>query len=88
MPRYYFNIYHTEPERDGEGRELPDKHAAWAQATQTAGEILKDLDGDLTPQQEWRLEVEDEFRQKLFVLHISAETVDGATLAIGPETKQ
>jgi hypothetical protein len=42
-------------------------------ATKTAGEILQDLDGSLKPGREWRMTVEDEFRQKLFVLHISAE---------------
>jgi hypothetical protein len=32
---------------DYEGEELPDKHAAWREATITAGQILQGLDGDL-----------------------------------------
>jgi len=49
MPRYFFNVYHGEPSMDGEGEELPDKHAAWNEATRTAGSILCDLDGRFQP---------------------------------------
>jgi len=49
MPRYFFHVYHEQPEIDQEGEELPDKHAAWKEATVMAGEILKDLDGKLQP---------------------------------------
>jgi hypothetical protein len=27
MPKYFFHVYHNEPEIDYEGEELPDKHA-------------------------------------------------------------
>ena len=32
MPKYFFHVYHNEPEIDYEGEELPDKHAAWREA--------------------------------------------------------
>jgi hypothetical protein len=51
---------------------LTDKHAAWREATVTAGQILQGLDGALTPAREWRMVVTDEFQNPLFVLHISA----------------
>jgi hypothetical protein len=73
MPRYFFNIFHDRDHEDLEGEELPDSHAAWAEATETAGGILRDLDGKLQPGQEWRLEVTDEFRNPLYVLRICAE---------------
>lgn len=41
MPRYFFHIYHDQTELDGEGEELPDKHAAWREATVTAGQSCK-----------------------------------------------
>lgn len=69
----FFDTFHETHERDAVGQELSDKHAAWGVATKTAGEILRDLDGRLKPEREWRMEVQDEFRQRLFVLHISAE---------------
>jgi hypothetical protein len=53
--------------------ELPDKHAAWEEATVTAGQILQGLDGKLQPDREWRMEVMDEFQNPLYVLHINAE---------------
>jgi hypothetical protein len=73
MPRYFFHVTHDRHEPDCEGEELPDKHAAWKEATVTAGQILQDIDGKLRPGQEWRMEVADEFQNTLFVLHINVE---------------
>jgi hypothetical protein len=73
MPRYFFHVYHLDKKLDDVGEELADKHAAWQEATVTAGQILQSLDGKLTPDREWRMEVADEFQNTLFVLHINAE---------------
>ena len=69
----FFHIRHDRSVQDYEGEELPNKHAAWREATVTAGQILQGLDGGLTPAREWRMVVTDEFQNPLFVLHISAE---------------
>jgi hypothetical protein len=73
MPRYFFHVHHDRSVEDYEGEELPDKHAAWKEATVTAAHLLQDLDGDLTPAREWRMVVTDEFQNPLFVLQISAK---------------
>ena len=73
MPRYYFHVYHDRPELDHEGEDLPDKHAAWKEATVMAGQTLQSLDGKLQPGRGWRMEVTDEFENPLYVLHIHAE---------------
>jgi hypothetical protein len=73
MPRYFFHITHERYEPDHAGEELPDQHAAWKEATVTAGEVLQGIDGKLQPGREWRMEVADEFQNILFVLHINAE---------------
>jgi hypothetical protein len=73
MARYYFNIYHDTVYVARDGEELPDKHAAWKEATVMAGRILQDLDGSLRPGHDWRMEVTDEFRNPLFVLQITAQ---------------
>jgi hypothetical protein len=73
MPRYFFHITHESSQIDAEGEELPDKHAAWEEATKTAGRILQDIDGKLVPGREWRMEVADEFQNTLYVLLIKAE---------------
>ena len=73
MPKYFFHIYHDRAALDDEGEELQDKHAAWHEATITAGQILQDIDGKLSPEHEWRMEVTDEFQNVLYVLHIKAE---------------
>ena len=73
MPRYFFNVYHDRAELDSEGEELPDKHAAWHEATIMAGQTLQSLDGKLQADKEWRMEVTDEFANPLYILHIHAE---------------
>jgi hypothetical protein len=73
MQRYFFHVHHDRPEIDHEGKELPDKHAAWHEATVMAGQALQSLDGKLQPAREWRMEVTDEFANPLYVLHINAE---------------
>jgi uncharacterized protein DUF6894 len=73
MPRYFFHITHQHKQIDHEGEELPDKHAAWKEATVTAGQILQGIDGKLAPGHDWRMDVTDEFQNTLYVLHIHAE---------------
>jgi hypothetical protein len=73
MPRYFSHIYHECVELDYEGEELPDKHAAWQEATIMAGRTLQSIDGKLKPDREWRMEVMDEFQNPLYVLHMNAE---------------
>jgi hypothetical protein len=73
MPRYFFHVTHERTETDYDGEELPDKHAAWKEATVTAGQILQGIDGKLAPGRDWRMEVTDEFQNTLYVLHIQAE---------------
>ena len=73
MPKYYFHVYHNKIQIDHVGEELPDKHAAWREATIMAGQTLQGLDGKLQPDREWRMEVTDEFANPLYVLHINAE---------------
>ncbi|MCK1543968.1 hypothetical protein IVA98_13655 [Bradyrhizobium sp. 160] len=70
--RYFFHVIHGRTHVDEEGEELPDKHAAWKEATVMAGQTLHELDGKLAPGRDWRMEVTDEFQNTLFVLHIQA----------------
>ncbi|WFU75026.1 MULTISPECIES: hypothetical protein [unclassified Bradyrhizobium] len=73
MPRYFFNVFYGRITTDRVGEELPDRNAAWKEATSMAGQILQGIDGDLVPGREWRMEVTDEFRNTLFVLRICGE---------------
>jgi hypothetical protein len=73
MPRYFCHVYHDRAELDYEGEELPDKYAAWREATVMAGQMLQSVDGRLKPDREWRMEVTDEFQNPLCVLHINVE---------------
>jgi hypothetical protein len=73
MPRYYFNVYDGTSSVDDDGAELQDDEAAWQQATTTAGELFKDVDGKFRPDQEWTLEVTDERRKPIYVINISSQ---------------
>jgi hypothetical protein len=72
----FFHVYHDLPELDYEGEELPDKHAAWKEATVMAGQTLQGIDGKLKPGREWRMEVTDEFANPLYVLPIITSILD------------
>jgi hypothetical protein len=54
--------------------ELKDLKAAWHEAACAAGEILKDLDGSLDPEHEWRMDVTNDGKQPLFSLRLIPET--------------
>jgi hypothetical protein len=71
--KVFFNVFHKRTELDSVGVELLDKHAAWNEATVTAGRLLQSLDGKLQPGQDWRMEVKDEFANPLYVIHVSAK---------------
>ena len=51
MPRYFFDVHEINPAQDEVGEESPDDEAAWEQATITAGEIFKEVDGKFRPEQ-------------------------------------
>jgi hypothetical protein len=70
----FFNILGKKPHTDHDGEELPDKHAAWKEATIMAGQILQDMDGDFQPGQTWQLEVTDEFANPLFHIQVHPES--------------
>jgi len=75
MARFHFRTrYGAEIREDTEGMELKDLKAAWHEATCAAGEILKDLDGSLDPEREWRMDVTNDQRQPLFSLRLIPET--------------
>jgi hypothetical protein len=73
MPLYFFNIHHERSDFDSVGEELPNKQAAWKEATVVAGRILQGLDGRLQPGRDWEMEVTDEFANPLYVIRVSAK---------------
>jgi hypothetical protein len=72
MPRYYFHISNGKGSKAwNEGIDLPDKDAAWTEATAACGEIIRDLNGDLKPGDVWRMIVRDETGTEVFHLELS-----------------
>jgi hypothetical protein len=53
--RYFFHVYHQHPDIDTVGEELPDRHAAWKEATITAGQMPQSLDGNSNQIGAWKL---------------------------------
>jgi hypothetical protein len=77
MARYYFNIRHEELREDEEGSVHGTQHEAWIEATETCGQMMRDLDGALAIGPEWRMEVTNEQREIVFVLKVIAERGPG-----------
>jgi hypothetical protein len=74
MPRYYFSTTHGDQHiQTDEEIELADDRAAWTEATIACGEILKDIDGKLKPNHEWRMDVNDEHHHLIFSLRLIPE---------------
>ncbi|WP_442895034.1 DUF6894 family protein [Bradyrhizobium sp. AZCC 1578] len=55
-------MYHDRAELDKESEELPDRQAAWREATVTAGQIIRDLDGRLCPGKDWKSPTNSQIR--------------------------
>jgi hypothetical protein len=73
VPRYFFHFAYFEPPVDDrDGIYLPDEEAAWAEATRACGEMLEEIDGDLSLGSDWRMEVHDE-NGPLFRISLCAE---------------
>ena len=55
MSRYFFHISGADPFQDLEGMDLPDDKAAWREAKR----LVRDIENNLEPGEEWQLEVLD-----------------------------
>jgi len=73
VARYLFHIKDGRDIPDPDGIDLPDMKAvrSQAQATATAGEMLRELDGTFSDE-DWRMEVANEAGQLVLTLRISA----------------
>lgn len=78
MPLYFFHVHYKDHHRDMEGVELKSDQEAWEQATRACGEMLKDLNGDLEPGPEWKLEVTDDQARPVLAVHFFGEWQRGA----------
>ncbi|WP_298253732.1 hypothetical protein [Bradyrhizobium sp.] len=71
MPRYFFDVHNIFASADETGQELPNDEAAWHEATVFAGEIFKDMDGNIRPGQDWAVNVTDRDRNPIFDIRIN-----------------
>lgn len=74
MPLYYFvTSRNNVPVELPDGIDLPNAEAAWEEATRAAGEILRDIDGSLSPGTELTIEIQDGARKAIRILRVTAE---------------
>lgn len=74
MPHYYFSVsVNGRPGEQADPLDLPDTRAAWAEATITCGELMKEIDGNFSAPGELRLDVSDKDRRPLFSLRVNSE---------------
>jgi hypothetical protein len=82
VPLFYFRIGSgSYSGTSGEGFNLADKNAAWAEMTRVCGDLVSGIARKMKQQSEWRMELLDESRKPVFRIRIVAETVDHSTAA-------
>jgi hypothetical protein len=75
MPLYYFNTIHEDQRNDRDDPiDLPDDKTAWSEAVAAFGEMLKEIDGSLKPNIEWRLDVKDGAQKLIYSLRLTPES--------------
>jgi hypothetical protein len=89
MPRYFFHVYYAgeDPATDAEGIELAGDEDAWVEATSSCGQMIRDLDGALRADTEWRMDVADGRGVALYRLFFRAERI-GAVRRPGRDADQ
>jgi hypothetical protein len=77
VPLFYFRICNGNYSgTSGEGFDLADKDAAWAEMTRVCGDLVGGIARRLQQQTEWRMELLDESRKPVFRIRLLAETLD------------
>jgi hypothetical protein len=69
MPKYLFDIEQDDVIHS-DSFELPDMNAAWHEATKTCGEMIRDLDGSLTPGSRWACTIRDKTGKVLRTIEV------------------
>jgi hypothetical protein len=78
MPEYRFSITHNgEPENPPHSIDFTNDKGAWEEATIAAGQMLRDLDGNLKPGADWAIEVRRAAGDLVFRVRITAEGFGG-----------
>jgi hypothetical protein len=76
MPRFFFVVVDgRNMEVQNDGLELPDRDAAWVEATTACGELLRDLDGKLAPGDQWCMKVQDAAGADIYLLEFKTRAV-------------
>ena len=73
MPRFYFHLRYDHESSDGEGVDLPDFSAAWAEAVRACGEMLEELEGSLDPDIPFEMTIADSAVRPICLLRFTAE---------------
>jgi hypothetical protein len=77
VPLFYFRICNGDYSgTSGEGFDLADRDAAWAEMTRVCGDLVGGIARKLQQQTEWRMELLDESRKPVFRIRVLAETLD------------
>jgi hypothetical protein len=76
VPRYFFHLRYEHESKDGEGVELPDFQAAWAEAVRAFGRMLEGLEGSPAHPVPFEMTIEDERGNPLCRLRFLAEILE------------
>jgi hypothetical protein len=76
MQRFFFVVVDgRNMEVQNDGLELPNREAAWVEATTACGELLRDLDGKLRPGDQWCMKVRDASGADIYLLEFKTRAI-------------
>ncbi|MET4390898.1 hypothetical protein ABIB73_006684 [Bradyrhizobium sp. F1.4.3] len=76
MSRFFFVVADDRNmEVQNDGLELPDREAAWVEATTACGELLRDLNGKLKPGDQWSMKVQDATGADIYLLEFKTRAM-------------
>lgn len=71
---YFFHVFTDGIQRhQSDGLQFPSRKDAWHEATMSAGEIIREMDGRMHPGLDWRMDVTDSAGELIFRLSFKIE---------------
>jgi Domain of unknown function (DUF6894) len=71
---YFFRVFTNDVGRhETEGLVFASKEDAWQEATNSTGEIIRDMDGNMHPGMDWRMDVTNAAGTLIYRLSFKAE---------------
>ena len=74
---YFFRVFTNGVQlHASDGLLFENRHLAWQEASESTGQIIRDMDGRIEPGLDWRMDVSDEKGKVIYQFSFRAEDLD------------